>query len=238
MVNAGNILKIEMKPIFKDRSDAGRRLVGKLVKHQDNAVVIAIPRGGIPVAVEVAEGLSAPLDIIIPRKIPIPDNPEAGYGAVTENGSPVLNEPLVRQLGLTENHIKQQIKEVRAEIRRRSAIFREVLSPVDAAGKTAILIDDGLASGFTMIAAIKSLKKRKPDRIISAVPIASKVAYDRVKPLVDELVCLAVAYTPTFAVASFYQHWYDLTDEEVLQFLKGWQKKYRQPAAPVLISAS
>ncbi len=214
------------RPFFQNRADAGKRLADKLGQYQRSEVIIlAIPRGGVPVAMEVADKLSAPLDIVVPRKITIPYNPEAGYGAVTEDGTIVLNEPLVSRLGLTEQQIKHQAEEVRAEIVRRSDIYRGKLPVSEVAGKTAIIIDDGLASGFTMIAAIKSVRRRKATKIVVAVPVASGTAYDLVKPLADELVCLVIARTYGFAVAGFYHHWYDLTDEEVIKYLEDWHIK-------------
>ncbi len=207
--------------VFSDRADAGRRLAEGLSHHKgDKMVVFAVPRGGVPVAIEVAARLGAPLDIVIPRKIPIPFNPEAGYGAVTEEGILVLNEPLVKELGLTRRQIESQAEEVRVEIARRAAVYRRRLEAHSVEGKTAIIIDDGLASGFTMAAAIWSMQQRKAAKITVAVPIASGSAYDLIKPLADELVCLIVARIKRFAVASFYRRWHDLTDEEVLEYLE------------------
>ena len=219
------------RPVFRDRSDAGERLGERLSQYKGSeAVVFAIPRGGVPVAIKVAEKLEAPLDLIIPRKIGIPFNPEAGYGAVTEDGTIVLNEPLVRQLRLDEQQIKKQAEEIRAEIMRRSALYRSKQEAPSVEQKTAVIIDDGLASGFTMLAAIKSLQKRRAARVIVAVPVASGSAYELLKPLVDELVCLVIAYTYQFAVASFYHHWHDLTDKEVIGYLEDWWRRHRQVA--------
>jgi predicted phosphoribosyltransferase len=214
----------EEEPVFKDRSDAGRQLAERLKDFPGGKVVVfAVPRGGVPVAVEVAGKLGAPLDVVVPRKITIPDNPEAGFGAVTEDGTVVLNEPLARQLELTEAIIHQQAETTRTEVIRRTAVYRAHLEESNVAGKTAIIIDDGLASGYTMVAAVKSMRRRQAAKIVVAVPVASGSAYDLVKRLVDELVCLIVARTFGFAVASFYRHWHDLTDEEVLKYLADWR---------------
>ena len=219
----------EERLLFRNRTDAGQKLGERLKQYQGGGVIVfAIPRGGVPVAIEVAEKLDAHLDVVIPRKITIPYNPEAGYGAVTEDGTIALNEPLVNRLGLTESQIQQQAEEVRAEIRRRSALYRGELQATSVLGKTAIIIDDGLASGFTMIAAIKSVQRCKAAKIVVAVPVASGTAYDLVKPLADELVCLVIARIYQFAVASFYHHWYDLTDEEVIAYLGGWRLRHTQ----------
>jgi predicted phosphoribosyltransferase len=217
----------EEEPVFRDRTDTGRKLAERLTGFAGNqSVVYAIPRGGVPVAVEVAGKLGAPLDVVIPRKITVPDNPEAGFGAVTEDGTIVLNEALVRQMELTEPVIQQQAETTRADVVRRIAAFRAHLPETSVEGKTAIIIDDGLASGYTMVAAVKSMQKRKAAKIVVAVPVASGSAYDLVKRIVDELVCLVVARTYGFAVASFYHHWHDLTDDEVVKFLENWQTAY------------
>jgi len=222
----------EEQPFFQDRADAGKRLADNLAQYRaGKVIVLAIPRGGVPVAMEMAERLGAPLDVVVPRKIPIPHNPEAGYGAVAEDGTIVLNEPLVKRLALTEHQIHRQAKEVQAEIARRGAIYRRHLPGSSMEGKTAIIVDDGLASGFTMIAAIKSMERWKAARTVAAVPVASGSAYDLVKPLADELVCLVVARVYQFAVASFYYHWYDLTDEEVIEYLDDWRIKHSLSAS-------
>jgi putative phosphoribosyl transferase len=216
------MVTIEVGPVYVDRTDAGKRLASKLAKHKAD-VVFGIPRGGVPVAIEVARKLGIALDLIVARKIPVPDTPEAGYGAVTAEGGVVLNEPLVSSLGLTPRQISQQSEDIKAEIRRRRLSYRDNIRPYPVKGKTALLVDDGLASGFTMLAAVKSLRKRDVGKIIAAVPVASGTAYEMVKPLVDDLICGILAYTRGFAVASFYQHWTDLTDEEVLHYLKLWK---------------
>lgn len=216
----------EEEPVFRDRTDAGQKLAERSASFSGSqSVVYAVPRGGVPVAVEVAGKLGAPLDVVIPRKITVPGNPEAGFGAVTEDGTIVLNDVLVRQLELTEPEIQQQVETTRAEVARRIAAFRAHLPETSVEGKTAIIIDDGLASGYTMVAAVKSMQRRKAAKIVVAVPVASGSAYDMVKKMVDELVCLIVARTYGFAVASFYQHWHDLTDEEVVKFLEDWQRR-------------
>lgn len=216
------LIRAVVTAVFEDRSDAGKRLAEELTQYRcGNIVVVAIPRGGVPVAIEVAQSLGSPLDLVIPRKIPIPGNPEAGFGAITEDGSIVLNEPMVRQLGLTRAQINCQAGKVRAEIRRRSAVFRSRLPVTPVEGTTAILIDDGLASGFTMLAAIKSLRHRQADKVVVAVPVASDSAYHLVEPVVEKLVCPVVARRHFFAVASFYRNWYDLTDADVVNYYAG-----------------
>lgn len=215
-------------PPFRNRSDAGRILAESLTHYQGSDVLVfAIPRGGIPVAVEVAKKLGSKLDIIVPRKIPIPDNPEAGYGAVTEDGVIVLNEPLVRELQLTRLQIERQAEEVRAEIRRRHSVYRAKLMPSSVEGKIAIIVDDGLASGYTMMAAIRSIRQQGAMKVVAAAPVASSSAWELIKTVADEVACPVVSYHYPFAVAGFYRHWHDLTDEEVLDDLEGFVKGYR-----------
>ncbi len=214
------------EPRFKDRSDAGRRLAEKLVDYQDtDAVLFAIPRGGVPVAVAAAIKLGLKLGLVIPRKIPMPYNTEAGYGAVTEDGIIVLNETLVHELNLSKSQIQRQAEEVRAEIERRSALFRGRLPRYDVSGKTAIIIDDGLASGYTMMAAVASIQRRRANKIVVAVPVASGNACDLVRPLVSDLIVLVVARTPEFSVAGFYYEWHDLTDSEVMKSIDEYLSK-------------
>ena len=213
------------RPPFQNRIDAGRALAQSLAKDRGgDAVIFAIPRGGIPVAVEVAGKLGLRLDIVVPRKIPIPGNPEAGYGAVTEDGIIVLNEPLVAEMGLTERAIDRQAQEVMTEIGRRLSLYRTRLEPSSIEGKKAIIIDDGLASGYTMLAAIKSLRRRGALRVVSAAPVASSHAFELVKSSADEVVVPIVSSIYPFAVAGFYRYWHDLTDEEVIGELDRYGK--------------
>jgi len=216
------------EPPFQNRVDAGRILADSLKQYRgSDSLVFAIPRGGIPVAVEVAKKLRSNLDIIVPRKIPIPDNPEAGYGAVTEDGVIVLNEPLVRQLGFTRQQIERHAEEVRAEIRRRQAVYQAILMASSVGGKTAIIVDDGLASGYTMMAAIRSIRQQGAAKVVAAAPVASSHAWELIKSSVDDVVSAVVSHYYPFAVASFYRHWHDLTDEEVIRDLERFMKDYR-----------
>jgi len=220
----------EEQPLYRDRQDAGRQLAEGLSSYAgSSALVLAIPRGGVPVAVEVAQRLGSTLDVIVTRKIQLPFNPEAGYGAVVDDGTIVLNEPLVRSLGLNEMQIQRQADEVKAEIERRVALYRGGLSFPSLQDRTAIVVDDGLASGFTMIAAIKSARRRRAGRVVVAVPVASDSAFRRVVSLAEEVVCPVIARTEWFAVASFYRHWYDLSDDEVVFLLEAWRRQHPQP---------
>lgn len=214
---------------YRSRMDAGRRLAEHLKSYRESgAVVFAIPRGGVPVAVEVAKELACDLDIIVPRKISIPHNTEAGYGAVTEDGVIVLNDPVVRELRLTGEQIKRHAQIVRDEIKRRQEVFQKVLAPSSVAGKPAIVVDDGLASGYTMLAAVKSLGKRGARTVVAAAPVASESGWKLVRNAADEVVYPIISSTYPFAVADFYEQWYDLTDDEVIQNLEEFKKNRRR----------
>ncbi len=207
--------------MFKNRLRAGIKLAKRLEKFKGrNTVVLAIPRGGVPVAFPIAERLKSVLDVVIPRKIPIPGNPEAGFGAVTIDGTIVLNERLVRELNLTQQQIEILTRSVVNEIQRRTRIYRGGRKFPDIKDKIAIIVDDGLASGFTMIAAIRSLRKYNPVRIVVAVPVSSADALREVTPYTDEIICLISRETHIFAVADFYEEFPDLTDEEVVEYLE------------------
>ena len=208
-------------PVFRDREHAGELLSRVLMRYQGaHAAVVAVPRGGVPVGFAIARSLQLPLDVVIPRKLPIPEEPEAGFGAVTADGSLVLNERLVAQLNLPAKTIDAIVKEVQREVRRREAVYRQAGPRVDLSGRTVIVVDDGLASGYTMLAAIKSVGKGGPRKVVVAVPCSPTRSIDLVTPQVDEIYCLVRSDEPIFAVASYYEDFADLSDEQVLGFLK------------------
>jgi len=207
--------------VFKDRLHAGDLLALRLQDHiiRENAQLLAIPAGGVPVGYAVATRLSIPLDVVIVRKIQIPWNPEAGFGAIAWDGTVVLNEALVAQLGLSTELVWRCVSRTQETIRERLEKFRGDKPLPELKNKIVVFIDDGLASGFTMLTAVKSVKKQKPEKVIVAVPTASRSAAELVAPNVDKLICLNVRWGPIFAVADAYQEWYDLSDEEVMEFL-------------------
>jgi len=205
--------------MITSRKEAGMLLSKKLAKFKGkNVIVLAIPRGGVPVAYNIAKELDAKLDLIIPRKLPIPYEPEAGFGAVI-NSTVVLNKKLLAALDLTRNEITKIIKDVQKEVKRRIKKYRGKKPFPNLKGKTVIIVDDGLASGYTMLAAIKYIKE-KAKKVVVAVPVASLSAAIEVKPKVDEFICLMLSSEPVFAVASFYKDFPDLTDNEVINYLK------------------
>lgn len=207
--------------MFKNREHAGVFLSRLLAEYKNGeAVVLAVPRGGVPVGYSVAKALHVPLDVVIPRKLPIPEEPEAGFGAVTADGTTVLNDDLVTQLGLPSRTIDAIVNEVLKEVRRREDVYRKAAPRVNLAGRTVIIADDGLATGYTMVAAIRSARRQSPKKVIVGVPCAPSRSVDFLTPMADELHCLVQSDEPIFAVASYYREFPDLTDEEVAGYLR------------------
>jgi len=207
--------------VFKDRIHAAELLAKKLWKYKrEDAIVLAIPAGGVPVGYRIAVDLQLPLDLIVVRKLPIPHNPEAGFGAITTDGTIVLNEPLVEELGLTKEEIDMYASERMREIKERLRKFRGDRPFPYLKEKIAIIVDDGLASGYTMTAAILSVRKHQPKRIVVAIPTAHLGALEKISPYADEIICLNIRSGFLFAVADAYLKWYDLDDSEVIDYLK------------------
>lgn len=216
------------RPLFIDRKDAGEKLAPRLIHYRDSqAIVMAVPRGGVEVGAPLAQALDLPLDVLVVRKLPIPWNPEMGMGAVTAEGFVLLDEPLVREIGLGPAQVEKIAQQVRQEIERRRQLYRGDRPEPQWPGKIAIIVDDGLATGYTVLAAIKSLRSQRPEKIVVAVPVASTHAASLVEAEADEFIALAIADTASFAVADYYHHWTDLSDAEVMTLL------HPQPAPKV-----
>jgi len=212
---------------FENRYDAGRQLADKLGEYKSQSeVVFAIPNGGVPIGLEVALALEADLDLVISRKIPLPLNPEAGFGAVADDGTVILNEEVVKKVGLSPHQINYQINQVRAEIRKRSLLYRKDRPLATVSDKKVIITDDGLASGFTMMTAVKSVRRRRPKEIVVTVPVASAAALAQLEKVADKVVTLAKGTMPKFYIADFYRNWHDLSDDEVTQCLKEWRTRH------------
>jgi len=202
--------------MFKDRRDAGKKLAERLARETwERPAVYAIPRGGVPIGCEIARKLHASIDLIMPRKLPIPYNPEAGFGAVAPDGTVVLNEEIVSHLGLDKADIDSIVMAVLDEVQRRVREY-QMGPPLDPKGRTIIVVDDGLASGYTMIAAVRALRKKGPKKVVVAVPCSPRTSVERLEQEADEVICLNVQGGGAFAVASYYEKFPDLTDGEVL----------------------
>ncbi len=209
--------------VFRDRVDAGLVLAEMMRPFYERApetLILAIPAGGVPVGLVLARELVLPFDLILVRKIHFPDNPEAGFGAITSEGDVLLNEELVTYAGLTKEVIQEQILKEKRDLSEREALFRRGRPFPMVKGRCVILVDDGLASGYTMMAAVKSVAKREAKKIVVAVPTASQKAIEKISPLVDEIFCANLRTGAFFAVADAYRHWYDLSREEVLYLLQ------------------
>jgi putative phosphoribosyl transferase len=206
---------------FENRLDAGVHLASFIkTEPGNNYAVLALPRGGIPVASPLADKLGVPLELALVRKLPIPYSPEAGFGAVALDGSLAINESLLSELRLRQDTVDEIIKEVQAEVERRAIEYVGNINIPDVEGKHVFVLDDGLASGYTIIAAAKMLKKQKPSRLCVAVPVSSSNTINTVDPYFDDIYCLLSQSGYPFAVASFYLDFHDLTDEEVKDILK------------------
>jgi putative phosphoribosyl transferase len=223
----------EENMIFENRVEAGRRLAEKLKKFtgRQDVIVLGIPRGGVPVAFEVAKALQAPLDIFLSRKLGVPWQEELAFGALASGGVRILDWDLIRSLGLPEEEIERITKTVRAELERRERVYRGGQPPLQLGGKTVLLIDDGIATGSSMRAAIKALKQMKPARVVVAVPVAPLQTYEALRFEVDEMVCV---YAPEFfyAIGQFYEDFSQTTDEEVTELLQRAARQISVQAAP------
>ncbi len=208
-----------VSPMFENRYDAGRQLASHLADYKDRSVlVLAIPNGGVPLASEIATALGAELDVVVVRKLPLPLRPESGFGALADDGSIILNDELVRSEGVTQDQLNEQVAVVTSQVRQRSLLYRKDRQLPLVRRKVAIIVDDGLASGYTMLAAVASVQRRRPTEIIVAVPAASSVALEKVKASA-RVVTLAEGSGSRFTVSDYYRHWHDVSDTEVIKAL-------------------
>ena len=206
--------------LFRDRYEAGKALARKLAAYVSrDAVVLALPRGGVPVGYEVATALQAALDIFVVRKLGVPGHEELAMGALASGGVVVLNEAVVAALDISRDTVEEAIKRERPELERREREYREGRAPVQVQGRIAILVDDGLATGSSMRVAISALRKDSPAHIVMAVPVASRATCKQLAAEVDEVVCAATP-EPFFAVGPWYSDFRQTTDEEVRDLLR------------------
>lgn len=207
---------------FRDRREAGEKLAQRLLKYKnDNAVVLAVPRGGVVVGYEVAKAINAPLDVIVPRKLGAPNEPELAIGAVVSWGDHkvFLDEQTVRILHVSREYIDQESEKQLQEIQRRLMAYRGSTAPPDVEGKVAIVVDDGIATGYTLMAAVTALRHYGPQKIVLAVPVAPPEAVARFRNIVDEFIVLETP-TPFIAVGYWYESFEQTTDEEVIDLLQ------------------
>ena len=212
---------------FRDRSNAGRRLAMALSAYKGrNAVVLALPRGGVPVAAEVAEALDAPLDLILVRKIGVPSQPELAMGAVVDGAAPIIvrNQDVIELSGTTADEFEAVCAKELAEIERRRKLYLGERTRAPITGQVTIVVDDGIATGATTRAALKAIRNRKPKELVLAVPVAPPDTIERLRGEVDALICLE---TPESfgAIGYFYQDFRQVSDEEVVRILKRFPVK-------------
>jgi putative phosphoribosyl transferase len=206
--------------LFRDRTDAGRRLAARLVEYAGRAgvLVLALPRGGVPVAFEVARALGAPLGVFLVRKLGAPGQEELAMGAIASGGVCVVNEPVVRELRVSGEEFEGVAARERAELERRERAYLGDAEAPEARGRTVILVDDGLATGSTMRAAATALRRQGPERVVVAVPVASRETCEELRAEVDEVVC-AETPEPFRGVGRWYEDFSQTTDEEVRALL-------------------
>jgi len=206
--------------VFKDRMHAGELLAEELQRRIGRGdIVLALPAGGVPVGHAVAKRLGIPLDVLVVRKIQIPWNPEAGFGAVAWDDSVALNQVLVTELGLTSRQVEECVSRTRQVVLERVQKFRGNRPLPGLRSRVVLIVDDGLASGYTMAVAVDSIRREEPQEVIVAVPTGSMEAVQLISSKADLLFCLNIRAGPVFAVADAYKEWYDLSDEEVIHHL-------------------
>jgi predicted phosphoribosyltransferase len=220
--------------LFKDRREAGRVLAGLLERYRDRAdvVVLGLPRGGVPVAYEVAGALHAPLDVFLVRKLGVPGHDELAMGAIASGGMVVLNDDVVRAFGIHPDTIRTVAEGEAKELLRRERAYRGGRPPLDVSGKVVILVDDGLATGSSMFAAISALRELNPAQIVIAVPAAPESTCRQLRAIVDEVVC-ATTPSPFFAVGQSYYDFAQTTDGEVRELLRNAWRARPEPKASV-----
>jgi putative phosphoribosyl transferase len=206
---------------FRDRTEAGQVLATKLAAYANrpDVVVLALPRGGVPVAFEIARALHAPLDVIIVRKLGVPGQKELALGAIASGGVRVLNDDVVQMLAISDEVINEIAVQEQHEVERRERLYRADRPAIDVHGRTVILVDDGIATGATMRAAVTAVRQFQPAHIIIAVPAAASSTCDEFAAEVDELVCV-IRPEAFFAVGFWYKHFSQTTDEEVRDLLQ------------------
>jgi putative phosphoribosyl transferase len=207
---------------FSNRREAGRALARKLSAYakREDVLVLALPRGGVPVAYEIAEALDVPLDVFVARKLGVPGQEELAMGAIASGGLPIFDAGMIVRFGLSEAEIQAVVRKERRELARRERAYRGDRPPLEIRGRTVLLVDDGLATGFSMRAAVEALRPLSPARIVIAVPVAPRPTARAFRELADEFVCLATP-EPFHAVGEFYRDFDPTEDREVLELLAG-----------------
>jgi putative phosphoribosyl transferase len=208
-----------MKP-FSSRFEAGRLLASKLSRYRNHpeVLILALPRGGVPVAYEIAKELNIPIDVFLVRKLGVPGNRELAMGAIASGGLRILNEDLVRAFEVSEAAIQSATDSERIELEKRERLYRGTRPPLNLLNRTVILVDDGLATGATMLVAVQTVRQQYPARIVVAVPVAATETCEKIKAEVDEIICETTVDT-LYAIGAWYENFTQLSDEEVSELL-------------------
>ncbi len=206
--------------IFQNRQEAGRLLAARLEEYRGtDAIVLALPRGGVVVGHEIAKALGLPLDVIITRKVGAPGNPEYAIGAVSETGEVQLNREEIAYFGIPSTYVEEEVARQRVEITRQARLYRGSRGLPDVAGRHVLVVDDGIATGFTMFATLRALKAQRPSQLVVAVPVGPPPTIDTLAKEVDKVVCLATP-EPFIAVGAWYRHFDQIGDDEVRSYLE------------------
>lgn len=206
---------------LRNRSQAGHLLADILAQYANdpNLLILALPRGGVPVAYEVAKALNAPLDVFLVRKLGVPGHEELAMGAISMGGTRIINRDVTQPLFISDEIIERVVQRESAEIQRREAVYRQGQPPLNVSGKTVILVDDGIATGSTMLAAIKALKAQNPAKIVAAVPVSPVSSFEQLQSEVDEVICLMTP-EPFWGVGMWYEDFSQTSDDEVVNLLQ------------------
>lgn len=214
-----------MSPRFLDRRDAGEQLAHQLAAYRGmaNLIVLGLPRGGVPIAYEIAEALDAPLDVFLVRKLGLPGNEELAMGAIASGGTRVMNDELIELLGIGRPHIDAVVLREQRELARREAAYRGSRPPPMLRNHTVILVDDGIATGSSMMAAVEAVHSQEPAQIVVATPVVAYETRYRMLPYVDDFVCVVAPFT-LGGVAAWYGDFRQTTDDEVKRLLRAGQR--------------
>lgn len=217
---------------FRDRQDAGRQLAAKLRPlAAERPIVVALPRGGVPVAYEIAGALHAPLDVLVVRKVGVPWHPELGVGAVSEGGYVELNEDVLAHVGLSDDELRAAIETKQREVAERVRLFRDGHPPQPLRGRVVVLVDDGIATGGTVRVAIRAIRAQTPKAIVLAVPVASPDVLDSLAPEVDQTVCLRMP-GDLYAIGLWYLDFSQVADDQVVRLLEAARRDEANPDLP------
>jgi putative phosphoribosyl transferase len=217
--------------MFFNRADAGRQLASQLKKYanESHVVVLALPRGGVPVAFEVASAINAPVDVFVSRKLGVPGQEELAFGAIASGGVRILDPEIVEAIGITDVEIERVTASETLELKRREHAYRDDRPPLNVAGATVILVDDGVATGSSIRAAVNAVRQMQPQRLVVAAPVIPASTCDRLRKEVDDVACVSMPES-FYGIGQFYEDFSQVTDEEVVALLRRASRQTMQSA--------